>query len=107
MARHNTPAERNERQRARVEEARRDRQRSPAERRPDALWIYGIHPVLAALGNPRRKILRAMATPNALARLTEAGATFKQPPRPAPSPRPPPARSIRSGGSRCRTSPAR
>jgi 23S rRNA (guanosine2251-2'-O)-methyltransferase len=80
MARHNTPAERNERQRARVEEARRERQRSPAERRPDSLWIFGIHPVQAALANPRRKILRMMATPNALARLAEAGATFALPP---------------------------
>ncbi len=50
--------------------------RSPAERRPDSLWIYGIHPVLAALANPRREIRRIVATPNALTRLTEAGATF-------------------------------
>ena len=48
--------------------------RSPAERRPDSLWIYGIHPVLAALANPRRRVLRILATPNALARLTAAGA---------------------------------
>jgi 23S rRNA (guanosine2251-2'-O)-methyltransferase len=80
MTRHNTPAERNERQRARMEEQRRDRQRSPAERRAEALWIYGIHPVIAALANPRRKILRVLATANALARLTEAGATLKQTP---------------------------
>jgi 23S rRNA (guanosine2251-2'-O)-methyltransferase len=46
---------------------------SPAERRPDALFIYGIHPVLAALANPRRRIKRLLATPNALARLKEAG----------------------------------
>ena len=52
----------------------RFRPRSPAERRPDSLWIYGIHPVLAALANPRRKVLRMLATPNALTRLTEAGA---------------------------------
>ncbi len=50
--------------------------RSPAERRPEALWIYGIHPVLAALANPRRTVRRILATRNALARLTEAGATF-------------------------------
>lgn len=50
--------------------------RSPAERRPDSLWIYGIHPVLAALANPRRKVLRLLATANALARLTEAGARY-------------------------------
>ncbi len=54
----------------------RFRSRSPAERRPDSLWIYGIHPVLAALANPRRKVLKILATPNALARLTEAGATL-------------------------------
>ena len=76
MSRRNTPPERHERQRARVEEARRDRQRSPAERRPDALWLYGIHPVLAALANPHRAVRRILATQNALARLAEAGATF-------------------------------
>jgi 23S rRNA (guanosine2251-2'-O)-methyltransferase len=48
--------------------------RSPDERRPDALWIYGIHPVLAALANPRREVRRIVATKNALARLAEAGA---------------------------------
>lgn len=46
------------------------------DRRADTLWIYGIHPVLAALANPRRKIRRMLATPNALARLKEAGATL-------------------------------
>jgi 23S rRNA (guanosine2251-2'-O)-methyltransferase len=54
----------------------RFRSRSPAERRPDSLWIYGIHPVLAALANPRRKVLRILATPNALTRLSEAGAAL-------------------------------
>jgi 23S rRNA (guanosine2251-2'-O)-methyltransferase len=54
----------------------RFRPRSPAERRPDSLWIYGIHPVLAALANPRRTVMRVLATQNALARLTEAGATI-------------------------------
>jgi 23S rRNA (guanosine2251-2'-O)-methyltransferase len=38
------------------------------------LWIYGLHPVLAALANPERKIRRIVATPNALARLVAAGA---------------------------------
>ena len=59
--------------------AGRFRPRSPAERRPESLWIYGIHPVLAALANPRRKILRMLATPNALARLQEAGASIAVP----------------------------
>ncbi len=58
----------------------RFRPRSPAERRPDSLWIYGIHPVLAALANPRRKVLRILATPNALTRLTEAGASLAMTP---------------------------
>ena len=80
MARRNTPPERHERQRARVEADRRQSQRPPAERRADTLWLYGIHPVLAALANPRRKILRIMATQNALARLTEAGAKLPLPP---------------------------
>jgi 23S rRNA (guanosine2251-2'-O)-methyltransferase len=50
--------------------------RSPGERRPDSLWIYGIHPVLAALANPRREVRRILASPNAQARLAEAGAAF-------------------------------
>jgi 23S rRNA (guanosine2251-2'-O)-methyltransferase len=40
------------------------------------LWIYGLHPVLAALANPRRKVLRMVATPNALVRLQAAGANL-------------------------------
>ena len=31
---------------------------SPAERRPDAVWIYGMHAVIAALSNPRREVKR-------------------------------------------------
>jgi 23S rRNA (guanosine2251-2'-O)-methyltransferase len=58
----------------------RFRSRSPAERRPESLWIYGMHPVLAALANPRRKVLRMLATPNALTRLGEAGATLPMAP---------------------------
>jgi 23S rRNA (guanosine2251-2'-O)-methyltransferase len=52
------------------------RPRSPAERRPDILWIYGIHPVLAVLANPRRSVKRMLATANARQRLIEAGATL-------------------------------
>lgn len=48
--------------------------RTADERRPDTVWIYGIHPVIAALANPRRKVRRLLVTPNALARLKEAGA---------------------------------
>jgi 23S rRNA (guanosine2251-2'-O)-methyltransferase len=47
--------------------------RSPAERRPDSVWIYGFHPVLAALRNPRRDVRRIIATPNAAKRLSAAG----------------------------------
>jgi 23S rRNA (guanosine2251-2'-O)-methyltransferase len=43
--------------------------RSPEERRPETLWIYGIHAVSAALGNPRRDIRRLLVTPNATQRL--------------------------------------
>jgi 23S rRNA (guanosine2251-2'-O)-methyltransferase len=50
--------------------------RTPAERRTDTVWIYGIHPVLAALSNPRRKVHRVLATANALKRLTDGGAAF-------------------------------
>jgi len=60
--------------------------RTPVERRPDAFFIYGIHPVLAALANPRRAVKRVMATPNALARLKAAGARLPVEPEEA-SPR--------------------
>ncbi|GLK75378.1 23S rRNA (guanosine(2251)-2'-O)-methyltransferase RlmB [Methylopila jiangsuensis] len=35
--------------------------------------LYGFHSVVEALSNPKRKILKLMATENALARLAEAG----------------------------------
>ncbi len=57
-------------------EPQRHPPRSPAERRPETVWIYGIHPVLAALANPRREIRRVLATRNAIKRLADAGATF-------------------------------
>lgn len=50
------------------------RPRSPAERRPDSLWIYGIHSVAAALANPRRTVKRMIATENAQGRLKAVGA---------------------------------
>jgi 23S rRNA (guanosine2251-2'-O)-methyltransferase len=50
--------------------------RSPQDRRAEAIWIYGIHPVLAALNNPRRTIKRLLVTPNAAQRLQAAGATL-------------------------------
>ena len=39
--------------------------------RRDEVWIYGIHPVTAAMRNPARKILRIVGTADALARLRE------------------------------------
>ncbi|MCW5696482.1 MAG: RNA methyltransferase [Bauldia sp.] len=59
------------------------RPRSPAERRPDRLFIYGIHSVAAALANPRRTVLRIIATENARHRLEELGARFPVAPEPA------------------------
>lgn len=59
-----------------------DRAASPAaesrgpERKPDQIWIYGIHSVAAVLGNPKRTVLRLLATRNAAARLVEEGATL-------------------------------
>jgi 23S rRNA (guanosine2251-2'-O)-methyltransferase len=76
MSRHNTPAERHERQRQKIAEQKRTAQLSPAARRPDAIWIYGIHAAAAALRNPSRTVRRIVATPNAVARLAEAGATL-------------------------------
>ena len=40
---------------------------------PERVWLYGRHPVLAALRNPERRCRRLVATPNALAWLTEQG----------------------------------
>jgi 23S rRNA (guanosine2251-2'-O)-methyltransferase len=57
--------------------------RSPAERRPDSVWIYGYHPALAALNNPRREIRRVLVTANAQRRLTEAGAVLPAEPEEA------------------------
>jgi len=47
---------------------------------PERLYIYGLHPVEAALANPRRTVLAAFATENALRRLEERGVRFPSPP---------------------------
>lgn len=36
---------------------------------PDPRWVWGVHAVLAALGNPRRRVERVLASRNAAARL--------------------------------------
>ena len=54
--------------------------RPPSEHRQQVLWIYGLHPVLAALANTRRQVRRIVATPNALARLVAAGASLPMQP---------------------------
>jgi 23S rRNA (guanosine2251-2'-O)-methyltransferase len=76
MSRHNTPQERQQRQQQRIAEQKRLAALHPAERRPESLWIYGIHSAAAALANPRRKVNRILATPNAVVRLAEAGAAL-------------------------------
>jgi 23S rRNA (guanosine2251-2'-O)-methyltransferase len=40
------------------------------------VYLYGLHTVRAALDNPRREKRALLATPNALARLTEGGANL-------------------------------
>ncbi|HZP20577.1 MAG TPA: RNA methyltransferase [Bauldia sp.] len=47
-----------------------------SERQGDGLFIYGLHPALAALANPRRQVKRILATRNAVDRLTAAGAVL-------------------------------
>lgn len=54
--------------------------RSPDERRPERVWLYGIHAVAAALANPRRTTHRLLATRNAAQRLAEMGLAFRQEP---------------------------
>jgi 23S rRNA (guanosine2251-2'-O)-methyltransferase len=61
---------------------RRKRDRRGAGGRPDPAagdtpyWIYGLHAVAAALGNPEREIIRVVASKNALDRLVEMGVTL-------------------------------
>src|SRR5262245_57178191 len=43
--------------------------RSERPRHPGGLWLYGLHPVRAALANPKRKILKAVLTERAAAEI--------------------------------------
>jgi len=63
---------------------RRRRSRPPARSLSDArtgqIVIYGWHSAVAALTNPRRRIIRILATRNALSRLVETGIPELPPP---------------------------
>lgn len=50
------------------------RQKKPTPAEMGQLYLYGLHPVLAALANPQRFKHTLYATPNALMKLEEAGA---------------------------------
>ena len=57
-------------------EAERRPERARGEQRRESVprgevWIYGLHPVAAALRNPARKILRVLGTSEALSKLRE------------------------------------
>ena len=59
--------------RRRQRDSRDQASRSSAKRQADRLWLYGIHTVSAALANPRRAVLRLLATDNARQRLDGLG----------------------------------
>jgi len=60
---------------ARTPARRKPRATSRMDRQNERVWLYGLHTVIAALANPRRKVLRLVGTRNALARLRAAGGT--------------------------------
>jgi 23S rRNA (guanosine2251-2'-O)-methyltransferase len=49
--------------------------KGPRKTAPERVWLYGRHPVLAALQNPERRKRRVAATRNAAAWLVEQGFT--------------------------------
>ena len=52
---------------------------------PERVWLYGRHPVLAALRNEARRCRRLVATPNAAAWLAEQGWDARTPDEAKPS----------------------
>ncbi len=70
-----TPMSKNKRQNAgpahAAGTARPGTAKRASSREDGPLHLYGLHTVLAALKNPRRRKIRLQATPNALARLEE------------------------------------
>lgn len=54
--------------------AARDSGKSGAGASKDAVWLWGIHAVQAALANPDRRTVQLFATPNAITKLTLKGA---------------------------------
>ncbi len=64
--------------------SRRDAPRAPGG---GQVWVYGRHPVLAALANPERRIFRLMMTQDAADRAAADLAGLPQPPQPEIVPR--------------------
>ncbi|MGD9740500.1 MAG: 23S rRNA (guanosine(2251)-2'-O)-methyltransferase RlmB [Bauldia sp.] len=50
-----------------------------SDRRSESYFLIGLHSVAAALGNPRRSVLRLLATENAAHRLAEMGVAVAPP----------------------------
>jgi 23S rRNA (guanosine2251-2'-O)-methyltransferase len=65
MTRNARPTDRQPARRPREREAERRVFHKPQAERPSGLWLYGIHPVRAALANPKRHVKRAVLTARA------------------------------------------